>query len=103
MVLRHFGGTERASYAHSLIDMAERGRFFSVMHSYFSKNAAEERIIAIMKYNDTGLVCDIIGHITTCVLAVGFTHQSERAIVIRYKGNDCALCTVRQRHVDAAL
>ena len=34
MVLRHFGGTERASYAHSLIDMAERGRSFSFMHSY---------------------------------------------------------------------
>ena len=43
MVLRHFGGTERASYAHSLIDMAERGRPFSFMHSYFITPELEHR------------------------------------------------------------
>lgn len=69
MVLRHFGGTERASYAHSLIDMAERGRPFSFMHSYFSKNAAEERIIAIMKYKKTSLLALVL----TLGMATGFT------------------------------
>ena len=72
MVLRHFGGTERASYAHSLIDMAERGRFFSVMHSYFSKNAAEERIIAIMKYKKTSFLAIAIALALTLSMATGF-------------------------------
>lgn len=69
MVLRHFGGTERASYAHSLIDIAERGRSFSFMHSYFSKNAAEERIIAIMKYKKTSLLAVVLA----LALIVGVT------------------------------
>ena len=55
MVLRHFGGTERAAYAHSLIDMAEKSPAFTIMHSYFSKNAVEERIIAVMKYKKSSL------------------------------------------------
>ena len=73
MVLRHFGGTERASYAHSLIDMAERGRPFSFMHSYFSKNAAEERIIAIMKYKKTSLLAVVLALALTLGMATGFT------------------------------
>jgi len=72
MVLWHFGGTERASYAHSLIDMAERGRFFSVMHSYFSKNAAEERIIAIMKYKKTSFLAIAVALALTLSMATGF-------------------------------
>lgn len=72
MVLRHFGGTERASYAHSLIDMAERGRPFSFMHSYFSKNAAEERIIAIMKYKKTSLLAVVLALVLTLGMATGF-------------------------------
>ena len=72
MVLRHFGGAERASYAHSLIDMAERNRSFSFMHSYFSKNAAEERIIAIMKYKKTSLLAIAVALALTLSLATGF-------------------------------
>ena len=72
MVLRHFGGTGRASYAHSLIDMAERGRSFSIMHSYFSKNAAEERIIAIMKYKKTSFLAIAIALALTLSMATGF-------------------------------
>lgn len=73
MVLRHFGGAERASYAHSLIDMAERGRPFSFMHSYFSKNAVEERIIAIMKYKKTSLLAVVLALVLTLGMATGFT------------------------------
>ena len=72
MVLRHFGGTERASYAHSLIDMAERERSFSIMHSYFSKNAAEERIIAIMKYKKTSFLAIAVALALTLSMATGF-------------------------------
>lgn len=73
MVLRHFGGTERASYAHSLIDMAERGSSFSFVPSYFSKNAAEERIIAIMKYKKTSLLAIAVALALTLCMAAGFT------------------------------
>lgn len=79
MVLRHFGGTERASYAHSLIDMAERGRSFSFMHSYFSKNAAEERIIAIMKYKKTSLLAIAVALALTLCMATGFTTGATAA------------------------
>ena len=79
MVLRHFGGTERASYAHSLIDMAERGRSFSFMHSYFSKNAAEERIIAIMKYKKTSLLTVVLALVLTLCMAAGFTTGATAA------------------------
>ena len=85
MVLRHFGGTERASYAHSLIDMAERGRPFSFMHSYFSKNAAEERIIAIMKYKKTSLLAVVLALVLTLGMAAGFTTGAVA------KDNDSAL------------
>ena len=85
MVLRHFGGTERASYAHSLIDMAERGRPFSFMHSYFSKNAAEERIIAIMKYKKTSLLAVVLALVLTIGMATGFTTGAVA------KDNDSAL------------
>ena len=85
MVLRHFGWTERASYAHSLIDMAERGRPFSFMHSYFSKNAAEERIIAIMKYKKTSLLAVVLALVLTLGMAAGFTTGAVA------KDNDSAL------------
>lgn len=79
MVLRHFGGTERASYAHSLIDMAERGPSFSFMHSYFSKNAAEERIIAIMKYKKTSFLAIAVALALTLCMAAGFTTGATAA------------------------
>lgn len=79
MVLRHFGGTERASYAHSLIDMAEQGPSFSFMHSYFSKNAAEERIIAIMKYKKTSLLAIAVALALTLCMAAGFTTGATAA------------------------
>ena len=85
MVLRHFGGTERASYAHSLIDMAERGRSFSIMHSYFSKNAAEERIIAIMKYKKTSFLAIAIA------LALTLSMATEFATGAVAKDNDSSL------------
>lgn len=68
MVLRHFGGTDRAAYAHSLIDMAEKNRAFSIA-SCFSKNAVEERIIAVMKYKKSSLLALALA----LALAVGMT------------------------------
>lgn len=68
MVLRHFGGTDRAAYAHSLIDMAEQNHSFSIA-SHFSKSAVEERIIAVMKYKKSSLLALAL----VFALAVGMT------------------------------
>ena len=48
-VVRHFGASTRAAYAHALIRMEETRSGFSPLCSNFSKNAMEERILAIMK------------------------------------------------------
>ena len=85
MVLRHFGGMERASYAHSLIDMAERRRSFSIIHCCFSKNAVEERIIAIMKYKKTSVLAILLA----LVLVAGMTTAFATGAVP--KDNDSSL------------
>ena len=48
-VLRRFGGDVRGAYARVLIRMEERRRGVQPLCNYFSKNAMEERIRAIMK------------------------------------------------------
>lgn len=48
-VVRHFGASTRAAYAHALIHMEETRSGFNPLCSNFSKNAMEERILAIMK------------------------------------------------------
>lgn len=48
-VLRRFGGDVRGAYARVLIRMEERRRGVQPQCNYFSKNAMEERIRAIMK------------------------------------------------------
>lgn len=68
MVLRHFGGTDRTAYAHSLIDMAEKSHAFSIV-SHFSKSAITERIIAIMNYKKPSLLALVL----VLALAVGMT------------------------------
>lgn len=74
MVLRHFGGDRdgKQSYAYSLIGMAEtRGRF-SPINSYFSKNAAEERVVSIMKYKKSSVLAILIAVIIVMGLTTAF-------------------------------
>ena len=49
-VIRHFGGSDRAAYARTLISMEEQRHGFAPFYSYFAKNAIEERIESIMKF-----------------------------------------------------
>lgn len=49
-VVRHFGETDRAAYARTLIDMEEQRQSFAPFYNCFAKNAIEERIEAIMKF-----------------------------------------------------
>lgn len=48
-VIRKCGKKSRAEYARALISMEERKRSPLVICNNFSKNAIEERIIAVMK------------------------------------------------------
>lgn len=49
MVIRNFGIEKRSEYAYVLIHMEESKSSFMPLCNYFSKNAIEERIMAIMK------------------------------------------------------
>lgn len=55
-VIHHFGGTSRASYAKALISMEETKGGFMPLCNYFSRNAIEERITAIMKTKKTTII-----------------------------------------------
>lgn len=59
-VLRHFGRDKRADYALTLIDLEERRVSPTPLHSYFAKNATEERIRAIMKTKRTTIFAVVI-------------------------------------------
>lgn len=52
-VIHRFGSNTRASYAKMLISMEERRSGFTPLCNNFSKNAIEERIVAIMKTRKT--------------------------------------------------
>lgn len=66
-VVRQFGETSRSAYAFMLIDMeAEKSKLFP-LSSNFSKNAVEERIIAIMKNKKT----NVVTMIAACFIVIG--------------------------------
>jgi len=78
MVIRHFGTEVRTAYAYSLIGMAEQQSKFTPLYNGFSKNAAKERIVSIMKIKKTSrvgviLACVLISVLTVGVLAVSAT------------------------------
>lgn len=72
-VVRKLDGDHRSAYAMALIGMEERQRGFSSLYNHFSRNAIEERIVAIMKFKKTSALaitataCLIVG--TTTVFA----------------------------------
>lgn len=84
LVLRHLGGgiKEKKAYAYSLIQMAETRSKDSPIGNYFSRNAAEERIISIMKYKKASAlavaaaVLLVLG-VTTTFAASGDSNAGE--------------------------
>ena len=71
MVLRHFGEETKTTYAYSIISMAEQRSRYALLYNGFSKNAAEERIISIMKNKKSSLLSVFISAILICVLTFG--------------------------------
>lgn len=66
-VVRTFGEEKKTTYALALINMAESRRQSIPLYSNFSKNAIEERIVAIMKTNQSNL----LGGLLVCVFLIG--------------------------------
>lgn len=68
-VVHQFGEASKSTYAHMLIDMEARKSGFMPLCNSFSKNAIEERIIAIMKNKKTS----VISALAAVILIVSIT------------------------------
>lgn len=67
-VIRKIGRENRKKYAMALLEMLDSSS--DVLHSYFSKNAIEERIVSLSVHTDKGgLSCAAAGVLTFCVTA----------------------------------
>ena len=71
MVIRRFGAETKTAYAYTLISMIEQRSKFAPLYNGFSKNAAEERIISIMKTRKTNLISMILAVTLVSTLTVG--------------------------------
>lgn len=67
-VVRSFGETIKSSYARILVSMEEKKSAFTPYYNSFSKNAIEERIVAIMKIKKTSMIAVLIA--VTMVIGV---------------------------------
>lgn len=67
-VIKYFGQESKSDYALTLVDMAERKDKWMILGNGFSKNAMEERIIAIMKKKDSKKAVVVAG-----ILVLGIT------------------------------
>lgn len=71
-VVRKMKGDCRSAYAMALIGMEEKQRGFSSLYSHFSRNAIEERIVAIMKTRKMGIIPTIAALAATLTVTCGF-------------------------------
>lgn len=79
MVIRRFGADTRTAYAYTLIGMAEQRAKFTPLYNSFSKNAAEERIRAIMKYRKATLPTVIMSILLVSLILAAFATNAVPA------------------------
>ena len=79
MVIRRFGATSKTDYAYMLIGMVEHGCKFAPLYNGFSKNAAEERIVSIMKIKKTNLITLILAFMLVLILTVSVLASSDNS------------------------
>ncbi|RRD94771.1 M56 family metallopeptidase [Clostridiales bacterium COT073_COT-073] len=77
MVLSKLVGEHRAEYAYFLLEMAQTKDSFSPMYNYFSKNAAKERIVAIMKYKKLKFSLIMLSIGLTILMGIIFTTSAK--------------------------
>lgn len=68
-VLHRFGSASKSDYAHTLLCMEERKSGFVPLCNHFSRNAMEERIVAIMKTKKTTKLMTAV----SALLIIGIT------------------------------
>lgn len=71
-VVRRLGLDSRSAYALTLISMEEKKSGLSPLTSPFSKNAIEERIVAIMKIKKRSLAATLAAVVLVCCIGAGF-------------------------------
>lgn len=85
LVVRQFGADNKAAYAYSIISIAEQRSKLMPLHIGFSKNSAEERITAIMKYKKSSVIAIVlaaflvIGMTTAFALSAAATTPSKNS------------------------
>lgn len=91
-VIRHFGCKYKKDYAMLLINMEEEKNHAAPLGSNFSKNAAEERITAIMKIKKTSKTAYIMAELLVAGVVAGFatsaagTGSSQNTVSVKDKG-----------------
>lgn len=78
-VVSHLGEETKAGYAYALIAMAEQKSKFTPLYNGFSKNAAEERITAIMKIKKNSLATICVSLALVTILGIAFTTTAMAA------------------------
>lgn len=86
-VIRRFGERTKSAYAMTLIRMEETRSGLSPLCNNFSKNAIEERIVAIMKTKKTSLVALIVAIGLIAGVTTTFA-TSAQAAETRYTGKN---------------
>ena len=71
-VIKYLGRDSRADYAYALIDLEEQRSVFLSWGNSFSKNAMEERVVAIMKGNKKSIAVGILSSVMTAGLIMAF-------------------------------
>ena len=77
-VIRAFGTSARSAYATALIHMEETRSGLTPLCSNFSKNAIEERIIAIMKTKKTSVVSLLVALILIFGVTAAFATSAQQ-------------------------
>ncbi len=78
-VIRGFGEHTKSAYAMTLIRMEETKSGLSPLCNHFSKNAIEERIVAIMKIKKTSLVALILAIALVACVTTAFATSGQAA------------------------
>ncbi|MDE7266332.1 MAG: hypothetical protein K2N89_02580 [Lachnospiraceae bacterium] len=89
-VVHRFGETSKSTYAHMLIDMEARKSGFMPLCNSFSKNAIEERIIAIMKIKKTSVIAILVAVILIAGVTTAFatTAADKKAEIKKTENNN---------------
>ena len=112
LVLRQTGGDIRASYAQTLIRFEEQKRSYLTPGNCFSKNATEERIVAIMKTKKNTLHAAVTGcaaiALTALVFATSGTASAGTADALpdierQIAGDSAAFCVSTESGTDVLL